>query len=104
MDIHFLRSFDKNITILIAVADTDDLVECLNAHRAGIHAQTPTEVARNPFHPLKACDIGIASQRAELLEFDSHAGGDFHSNHFMALEFPARKMGDYARDASVSYQ
>ena len=79
MDFDLGRGLGKNISVLIAEADANHLIEGLNAHRAGIHSESATEVSRDALHPLKASDPSRAGESGELFEFHSHSGGNFHA-------------------------
>ena len=90
MNIHLRWCFGKDISVLIAVAHSNNLVECLDAHRSGIHAKSTAEVSGNALHPLETRNPSISRERAELFELYPYAGCDLRAADITLLEFAAR--------------
>ena len=84
LHIDLCRRARKNVSILIAEPDPDDLIEGLCAHRPGVHSQAASEIAWDAFHPLKPGQPGTLGKRAELFKFDPNAGCNFFTGDLVA--------------------
>ena len=92
------------ISLLIHVADADDLAECLAAHRAGIHAQRAAHLARDALEPLEAGDQRVARRVGEFLLLHARAGDDPQAPDLDLAELAAREVDHRAGNAAVAHQ
>src|SRR5207302_8732160 len=60
---HFHLRSRHHLCIPLGVENThtDNMLKSLPAHRPGIHSQCATDFTRNPFHPFKTANAGVAS-------------------------------------------
>ena len=81
------------------------MLECLRAHRAGVHAQTAADFARNSFHPFQTADASGLPRVSHVLQLRADAGRDFISVDTSTLsKSPPARMNDHATNSAVAHE
>src|SRR5207244_12028564 len=80
------------------------MLKSLPAHRAGIHSQCASDLARYPFHPFETADAGIATGIRNLFQLRANTGCDLVSIHRDIVELAPTRMNDHACDSAIAHQ
>src|SRR5438270_14031485 len=102
MTLELVARFRVSLSVCIEVADANHILECLGAHRARVHAQSPADGAGNSFHPLQTAHARRLSRVGHLLQLCSDSGGDLVSVDNHLVEISAARMDNDAADAAVA--
>src|SRR5436190_10335408 len=104
MNFNLVPLFRVRVSVLIEIANAENVIERLSTHRARVHAQRATKRSWNPLHPFKPAEIRGACGVSDFFQLRADAGRDLAALDVDLVECAAGRMRDHAANSAIAHE